>query len=151
MGGVRSLTSSLDIRTIQCIYKSHPWGVALDVLNRLHVTFPLENGENLLIILDPFGEREAIQHAIGVPEVDDEGCTADGPMTCASLLGARGIDTLGTGSFITFGDRVKYIQDFTSEDRGLPKWIKVLRENIQEPLGVIDPSMSHFSRRARFI
>eukprot|EP01083_Nonionella_stella_P124638 376499_1 len=62
-------------------------------------------------------------------------------------------------SFIVFPDRIKVCMDVSSADHGLAKWMRILREKIQEPFGLIDeyqqqalskPQFQEYVQRVRY-
>lgn len=146
-GGVRQIdpTNNNNIISMQCVHKNNPWGVSMDIYQRLHVTFPNENGGNVVIVSNPFcisidsNIRGRIEYEIGISE-DIGPPKIDGPYEFASTLGARCITTIGASSFIMLPDRIKYGLDVSDRERGLLKWMHLLRE-FHEANGIVDYRM----------
>ncbi len=130
-GGIRYMQSSnLDVDHINTVEvsKSNPYGISLDSKGRLHATFqnPKDRKENVLIISNPFTNSPQTIYRIGI-DVNIASIEADGPYKFASTDGAQSICCCGTGSMITFPDRLKLMMDVSNLDSGLPKYMKLIR------------------------
>eukprot|EP01084_Bolivina_argentea_P121751 215763_1 len=160
-GGVRYIhreeTESMDtddawqVDTMFCVHKNHPFGVSMDINGKLHVSYPNEMAGNIVIVSNPFDTENAqIEYEIGLSQ-EQASIKTDGPYKFASVMGARSICCIGTSSFVVFPDKIKYIMDVSSLEYGLPKWNKLVRENVQQPFGIIDEQQKKLLSNTDFV
>eukprot|EP01084_Bolivina_argentea_P022972 42750_1 len=160
-GGVRYIkyddettAQNVPIHTVN-INKPHPCGIAIfehpiHKMPCMYVSYPLADEKSILWVENLFEPKNVlIKYHIGANHHDCD-INADGPYHVAHAVGARCVSSIGSSAFFIQTGRIKYIMDISSQEYGLPRWMKILRDCIQHPFGFIDEYQKSYLNKVQF-